>query len=228
MLKTESPKDLVPKFFDKTAQTYDAVVRWTTFGKDAYWKRQIVKKIPRCTAILDLACGTGILTIQIAEQFPESQIVGVDITESYLEVAKTKTAPNGRISFVKQDAESLSLEQKFDCIVSSYIPKYCNPNVLIQTCMNHLKPNGVIVFHDFTYPKNRIVNALWHAYFVILGMAGFFMPAWKSVFADLPRLMRTTSWLDDYECAMKSHGLKTERQSMTWGCSAILTGIKQV
>lgn len=227
-MKIESPKDLVPKFFDETSQTYDRVAVWTTFGKDRYWKNEILKKIPACDAILDLACGTGILTFQIAERFPESKITGVDITESYLNVAKKKMTPNHRISFVKQDAESLSLEQKFDCIVSSYIPKYCNPKDLIKRCMNHLKPNGMIILHDFTYPKNKTVRALWNAYFAVLNVLGCFMPKWKDVFADLPKLMRATRWLEDYDQAMKLHGLKTERQSMTLGCSAILTGIKKV
>lgn len=227
-MKAESPKDLVPKFFDGTAQTYDRIVNTTTFGKDKYWKKEILKKIPKCEAILDLACGTGILTFQIAGKFPESRITGVDITGSYLDVAKKKLGPDHKISFVRQDAEDLSLEQKFDCIVSSYIPKYCSPERLIKVCMNHLKPNGTIVLHDFTYPKNRTVSALWEVYFVMLNLAGNFVPQWKSVFSDLPKLIRTTRWLDDYEIIMKTHGLQTSRQFMTWNCSAILTGIKQV
>lgn len=227
-MKTESPKDLVPKFFDKTAQTYDKVVHWTTFGKDKYWKREILKKIPKCKTILDLACGTGILTLQIAEQFPDSQITGIDITESYLNVAKKKIKPYHKISFVKQDAEKLDLQQKFDCIVSSYIPKYCNPENLILVCLNHLNPNGKIILHDFTYPKNKTVKTLWDTYFVILNFVGYFMPQWKNVFADLPKLIRTTKWLDDYEKTMTKHGFVTQLQSLTWNSSAILTGVKKI
>ena len=224
----ESPKDLVPQFFDKTAQTYDVVVNWTTFGKDKYWKKEILKKIPSCDTVLDLACGTGILTFQIAEQFPDSQITGIDITENYLNVAKKKLKSHHRVSFLKQDAEKLDLAHKFDCIVSSYIPKYCDPEVLIAVCVNHLKPNGRIVLHDFTYPKNKTVKSLWDAYFVVLGIVGYFVPEWKNVFADLPKLIRTTKWTCDYESAMKKHGLETNLQSLTWGSSAILTGIKKV
>lgn len=227
-MKTESPKDLVPQFFDKTAQTYDSVVNWTTFGKDKYWKREILKKIPPCETILDLACGTGILTFQIAGQFPDSQITGIDITQSYLNVAKKKLKSHHQISFFTQDAEKLDLPQKFDCIVSSYIPKYCSPEVLITACINHLKPNGKIILHDFTYPKNKIVQSLWNTYFVVLNVVGNFMPQWKNVFADLPKLIRATKWLGDYERVMKKHGLETRLQSLTWNSSAILTGIKKV
>jgi demethylmenaquinone methyltransferase/2-methoxy-6-polyprenyl-1,4-benzoquinol methylase len=224
----ESPKDLVPQFFDKTAQTYDSVVNWTTLGKDKYWKREILKKISNCKTILDLACGTGILTFQIAKQFPDSHITGIDITESYLNVAKKKLGPNQNVSFLKQDAEKLELAQKFDCIISSYIPKYCDPENLIAACMNHLNSNGKIILHDFTYPTSKIVKLLWDTYFVILNVVGYFVPSWKNVFVDLPKLIRTTKWMCDYEQVMKKHGLKTDLQLLTWNCSAILTGIKKV
>ena len=227
-MKVESPKDLVPRFFDKTAQTYDKIVNFTTFGRDKYWKKEIIKKIPQCNYILDLACGTGILTFQIAKKFPDAQIIGVDVTESYLNVAQKKLDPNQKISFLNQDAEKLSLSQKFDCITSSYIPKYCNPETLITVCINHLNSGGKIILHDFTYPKNRTVRTLWNIYFVILNLIGYFVPNWKDVFVDLPKLIRSTKWLDEYENTMKIHGLQVERQFLTYNSSSILTGTKQI
>ena len=227
-MKDESTKDLVAQFFDKTAQTYDKVVKFTTFGKDKYWKKEILKKIPNCNSILDLACGTGILTFQIAESFPNSKIMGVDMTESYLNVARMKLKPYHKITFLNQDAEKLNLNSKFDCITSSYIPKYCNPDILISACLNHLNTGGKIILHDFTYPKNQLVKGLWNLYFIILKLIGNLIPSWKNVFTDLPKLLRTTSWLADYENIMKKHGLYTTIQSLTWGTSAILTGTQQV
>lgn len=227
-MKAESPKDLVPQFFDKTAQTYNKVVNLTTFEKDKHWKKEILKKIPNCNSILDLACGTGILTFQIAESFPNSKIMGVDMTESYLNVARMKLKPYHKITFLNQDAEKLNLNSKFDCITSSYIPKYCNPNILVRTCLNHLNGGGKIILHDFTYPKNQLVRVLWNLYFIMLKLIGYFVPSWKDVFTNLPKLIRSTSWLDDYESIMKKHGLQTTIQPLTWGSSAILTGTQQV
>ena len=123
----EYSKNLVPKFFDKTALTYDKIVNQTTFGKDKYWKKEIIKKIPQCHSVLDLACGTGILTEKISDKLPQAKIIAVDITQSYLEIARKKLVFKTNILFVNQDAEKLDLGEKFDCITSSYIPKYCNP-----------------------------------------------------------------------------------------------------
>lgn len=220
-----SPKELVPIFFEKTAKTYDRVVNWTTLGNDKYWKEQILKKIPPSSSILDLACGTGILTFQIRERFPHVKIIGVDITKSYLHAARKKLKPHHKISFLNQDAEKLILKDKFDCITSSYIPKYCRAEILIKTCLTHLKPGGKIVLHDFTYPKNRLVRTAWNLYFIVLRFVGYFLTNWKVVFFELPKLIRSTNWPDEYEMTMKKYGFKVERESPSMGTSTILTGV---
>lgn len=228
LLKTQSAKELVPRFFEKTAHTYDKIVNLTTFGKDKYWKKEIIKKIPNCNSVLDLACGTGILTFQIAQKLPDANIVGVDITESYLEIAQKKLKPHQKISFLCQDAEKLALDHKFDCITSSYIPKYCNAETLVKVCLNHLNAGGKIILHDFTYPKNRFVKFLWNLYFAVLHITGYLLSQWKDVFVELPKLIQETKWLDDYEGIMIKYNLQVEKQSLTWNTSSILTGVKKI
>lgn len=225
-MNTESPKSLVPKFFGKTATTYDRIAVWTTFGKDNYWKKEILDQIPNARSCLDLACGTGMLTRKIAKQFPNAKIIGVDISESYLEVARKNSKQYENISFIQEDAEKLDIHAKFDCVVSSYIPKYCNADALVRMCTEHLKDGGKIILHDFVYPKNNLLQKLWAAYFVVLRLVGVFLPSWQDAFYKLPGLIKTSSWLDDCEVAMKKHELDTTRKYLTWNTSAILTGTK--
>ncbi|MBM3910193.1 MAG: methyltransferase domain-containing protein [Thaumarchaeota archaeon] len=222
----ESPKKLVPKFFEKTAKSYDKVVTWTTFRQDKYWKKEILKKIPSVNAVLDLACGTGILTRLIANVNPNAKIVGVDIMQNYLDVAKTNSQKYDNITFLNQDAEKLDLDLKFDCITSSYLPKYCNTETLVKVCIKHLKDDGQVIFHDFIYPRNSFMKNLWELYFAALNFIGIFIPSWKEVFRDLPKLIRSTNWLDDYEKTMADNGLQTEQKFLTIGSSAILVGKK--
>jgi len=226
-LKTDSI-DLVKKFFDNTAQTYDKIVNLTTFGRDKYWKKEIIRKIPKCSSILDLACGTGILTFKIAEKFPNTKITGIDVTKSYLDVAKAKLKPFHEISFLLYDAEKLGLGKKFGCITSSYIPKYCVPSILIEKCLNHLDEGGKIILHDFTYPQNTVTKISWNLYFVILKIAGFFVANWKNVFENLPKLIRTSNWVDEYKNIMEGEGLQVEVEYLTLGSSAIVTGTKKI
>ena len=222
----ESAKNLVPKFFDETGTTYDGVVSYGTLGKDKYWKRKILEQISDGDSFLDLACGTGILTREIAEKFPSAKIVGIDITKSYLDVAKQNSNSFDNISFILDDAEKFKMDSKFDCITGSYLPKYCDPEILVKNCMTHLKPGGKIILHDFTYPKNLVIKLLWNFFFIFLRLAGYFIPSWKDALIGLPKLIRRTKWLDSYSDAMKKSGLKVSHQYLTYGASAILTGTK--
>ena len=222
----ENPKDLVPTFFNNTANSYDRIVNWTTFGRDGFWKNKILEQLSNEKTVLDLACGTGILTKQIAEKLPHAKITGVDITKNYLEKAKEKLNSYQNISFVNQDAEKLDLGKKYDCITASYLPKYCIADVLIKNCIAHLSVGGKIILHDFTYPKNRVVKKMWDFYFKILNLLGFFIPNWKNVFVDLPQLIRTTNWVKEYEDVMRNYELEIHTQELTWSSSTIIIGIK--
>ncbi|WP_237087735.1 class I SAM-dependent methyltransferase [Nitrosopumilus piranensis] len=204
------------------------MVHWTTFGKDILWKNKILEQISSEKSVLDLACGTGILTRQIAAKIPQAKIIGVDITSTYLQVARQKSISNKNISFIDGDAEKLSLDRKFDCITSSYLPKYCSSEILVKICFDHLNDGGKIVLHDFIYPTNKFVQKLWNLYFKVLLMVGIFIPSWNDVFEKLPCLIRSSNWVKECERAMKNYGLKTNVQKLTWGCSSIVTGTKTV
>ncbi len=222
----ESAKNLVPKFFDETGTTYDGVVSYGTLGKDKYWKRKILEQISDGNSFLDLACGTGILTREIAEKFPSAEIVGVDITKSYLDVAKKNSNSFDNISFILDDAEEFKLDSKFDCITGSYLPKYCDPEILVKNCMTHLKPGGKTHLHDFKGPQTPAARGLWNLFLTFLRLVGYFIPSWKDALIGLPKLIRRTKWLDSYSDAMKKSGLKVSHQYLTYGASAILTGTK--
>ena len=222
----ESAKNLVPKFFDETGTTYDGVVSYGTLGKDRYWKKKILEQISGGSSFLDLACGTGILTREIAAKFPSAKIVGIDITKSYLDVAKQNSNSFDNISFILDDAEEFKLDLKFDCITASYLPKYCDPEILVKNCIMHLNPGGKIIFHDFTYPKNPAVRVLWNFFLTFLRLVGCFIPSWKDALIGLPKLIRSTKWLDSYSDVMKKSGLKVSSQYLTYGAAAILIGIK--
>ncbi len=222
----EPAKNLVPKFFDETGTTYDGVVSYGTLGKDRYWKKKILEQISDGSSFLDLACGTGILTREIAAKFPSAKIVGIDITKSYLDVAKQNSNSFDNISFILDDAEEFKLDLKFDCITASYLPKYCDPEILVKNCITHLNPGGKIIFHDFTYPKNPAVRGLWNFFLTFLRLVGYFIPSWKDALIGLPKLIRSTNWFHNYSDVMKKSGLKVSSQYLTYGAAAILTGTK--
>ena len=216
--------EFVPKFFNDSASNYDTIVSWTTFGKDRIWKRSIINKIRNPSSILDLACGTGILTKTLSEMFPHSKVVGIDITKSYLDIAKKKLKSYKNISLFLRDAENFHLDQKFDYIVSSYIPKYCSPKLIIKSCLEHLNPGGTVILHDFTYPKNLAIQQIWNFYFKLLRIAGIFLPEWRNVFRNLPLLIKSTIWVEEYITEMSKNAFDTLIEYQRWKTACIISG----
>ena len=75
-------------FNESNALSYDELVKFATFGQDYYWKRKMLNKIPTKGLILDLACGTGILSSMLKK---EGRVAfGIDLTYEYLKILKKR------------------------------------------------------------------------------------------------------------------------------------------
>jgi len=79
-------------------------------------------------SILDIGCGSGAISITLGKEIPKSKVLGVDISEQALEVAKGNKEKNQatNVKFMKSDILSMVKYKKFDLIVSNppYIPDY--------------------------------------------------------------------------------------------------------
>lgn len=222
---------LVHHFFPGTGTTYDHIVNLCTIGFDRWWKEKILEKIPEgSTRIIDQACGTGILTTKIAWKFPHALIIGVDVTEEYLAIAKEKAGRMklNNVHFVLGRAEDVLLDQDFDCVVSSYLAKYAKLGSLIRNAKEMLRTGGTLIMHDFTYPSNRAFAYLWETYFKLLQTVGTWKyPQWRAVFDGLPGLLRETKWTDDLVKPLLENGFREiAKESLTWHTSAIVTAKK--
>ena len=82
--------------------------------------------------------------------------------------------------------------------------------------------------HDFIYPKNKLIRIFWNLYFVVLNVMGFFISDWQDVFNKLPKLIRSSQWLNEYENIMKKYNLKTSRQILTCGTAGILSAVDEI
>ncbi|WP_297713729.1 class I SAM-dependent methyltransferase [Clostridium sp.] len=106
---------------------------------------------------LDIACGTGNVTIRIAKYF--KNIYGVDLSEDMLIEAfdKFKEARiKGKI--ICQDMTELSLNKEFDLITSvldstNYITDLNDLQNYFNGVYNHLKSNGLFIFDVNSYYK---------------------------------------------------------------------------
>jgi demethylmenaquinone methyltransferase/2-methoxy-6-polyprenyl-1,4-benzoquinol methylase len=222
---------LVERFFTGTARSYDLVVRTCTLGCDLYWKRRLLAKVPPSRAILDLACGTGIVTLALARRNHQARIVGVDVTEDYLQVAREKARDLGaNVEFIHADAETVALEGTFDCVTSSYIPKYVDAGKLLDNITPALRPGGVIVLHDFLCPRHPLARKIWHGYNRVLNFVGKrLFPEWQVVFDNnLTDLIVHSNWLEKFAAAFREHDyVDIEIERLTFGSAAIISARKR-
>lgn len=221
----------IKDFFSETGSTYDEVVHRFTFGIDRLWKRKILSEIPECTHVLDLACGTGILTFAIKNKHPHCHITGVDISEGYLSVARAKAEQQhiSDVRFIHCPAEDYESTEPFDVVTSSYLPKYAEVPLLIKNIHRMLKPGGRLILHDFTYPSAKILQLTFAFYFKCAQSVGAWLyPEWKEVLLELPEVIRKSNWISEVTTAMSDEGFNHIRvESLTLQGAAIITGEKK-
>ena len=226
----EDREALVDRFFAGTGQSYDRVVALTTVGLDKYWKRRLLERVPAdATSILDLACGTGIVTQKLHERAPNARIVGVDLTEEYLEVARAKFADtDADITFVHANAETMEVPGTFDVVVSSYLPKYVKPEILLDRIEGLLEPGGLVALHDFDRPRGRIPRYIWRGHMWFLRVVGSRVwPAWTEAFdRDLETLICTSHWAKTYYESLLRRGYEdVRREPISFGTAAVVSGL---
>jgi demethylmenaquinone methyltransferase/2-methoxy-6-polyprenyl-1,4-benzoquinol methylase len=221
MLVHEGHAQAMRFFTPANADSYDLVLRLATFGQDIAWKYEIVRAVSHRSHILELACGTGILSSMLAER--GKSVTGIDLTFGYLLASKRKL----KAPIAQGTAEVLPYrDESFDAMVSSYLAKYVDIQKVIDECWRVLRPGGVVVFHDFTYPKGLMRN-LWNMYFTLLRLAGRFVTSWKVVFGQLDDVIKKSDWADHTIYALKHRGFQNiYSRRYTAGTSAMVSAEK--
>ena len=213
----------VQKFFTAAnASSYDSVARYATFGQDAAWKRRIVDEMRDRHLILELACGTGILTSMLTRA--GKSVTGLDLTFHYLAESRKRTDFN----IAQGTAEALPhREEQFDAVVSSYLAKYVESGTVVGECKRVLHHGGTVVFHDFCYPKDSVMRRLWKSYFLILRFCGIFSPSWRAVFDELDNFIENSRWEKRTLDALNESGFTNiSIKYHTLGTAAIITAEK--
>ena len=105
--------------FDAIAPRYDFLNRLLSLGIDRRWRKKAVEqlRLPDSGRVLDMACGTGDMALEIARQYPlTAEIVGVDISKEMLGIAQRKIAVAGeedRIRLIEGACEAIPAPDQF-------------------------------------------------------------------------------------------------------------------
>ena len=143
----------IERYYRLHSQIYDAT-RWSfLFGRTAIL--HAAAKVSRPARILEVGCGTGKNLVTLSRLFPQANVVGVDLSETMLAVARRKIGPMGpRIRLIHgRYGPAFSNQADWDLILFSYALSMFNPGFeeAIATAYRDLAPGGhvaVVDFHD--------------------------------------------------------------------------------
>lgn len=200
---------LVKKAFSALAPYYDTI---TAFFSGVMDKAVNFTKAPKGSKILDVATGTGKLAFAFAEEGYE--VVGIDLSEAMLEVAKKKNKyTNAR--FEVADATNLPFaDNSFEVSTISFalhdMPLSIREKVL-KEMERVTRPEGIIIVVDYDLPKNRIGRSL------VYHLNSLFESDYYKDFIK-----------SDLEALLRKHGITViEKEKAMHGAARILKGINK-
>jgi ubiquinone/menaquinone biosynthesis C-methylase UbiE len=127
----------VAAFFDKLAPDWDQNCK---HDKDRIRRILDLAGVESNLAVLDVACGTGVLFPFYLER-NVAKITGVDLSPRMIERAREKFN-DPRIEFIAGDVEQLALSGFDRCVVYNALPHFEDSSRLIKTLSDALKPGG--------------------------------------------------------------------------------------
>jgi SAM-dependent methyltransferase len=155
---------------------YDRFVRFrelVTTGLGAHGEAALELYPPRAgERVLDLGCGFGDTTQQIAELLgAQGEVVGVDAAANFIETAREEAAQAGltNVSFAVADVQAADLGGPYDMAFSRFGTMFfANPVAALRNVRRALKPGGQLVMvvwrrridNDWLYRGQTIVEGI--------------------------------------------------------------------
>lgn len=202
-------KQTAERIFGGLYSSYDLVLDYFTLFQDRYWKRWLIGKacISAQDLTLDIGCGTGVLE----EKLIRGDIVGLDLSNEMLTIARLKQIEN--FFLFRGDAEKLPfISQSFDKVLSCYAVKYCDLRNFVGQIYRVLRPGGTLVLYDFARPRGLLGPLHFFYVYGIFRVLGLFTRkldrGLSITFSELPRIIRETHWYDELGGILESEGFQ--------------------
>ena len=135
------------KIWNEVAPRYHK--RWASVNKGPFQStKKLIElvKINKNNFVLDVACGTGVVTKQIQKKISKlGYVVGIDTSTTAIKIAKKWNEKNKNLDFVNIDAENFTFSKKFDIIICQYaLFFFPNAQKALKNMKNSLKKSGTI------------------------------------------------------------------------------------
>lgn len=229
----QTKKEEVREMFDNIAPKYDLLNHTLSMSIDRVWRRRVVGEVRRAKPgrILDVATGTGDLAIAMARRIRDVQVLGVDLSEQMLAVARRKIEArglDGRIVLDRGDAERLAVaDASVDVATVAFgVRNFGDLGAGLRELARTIKPGGKVVILEFSRPRSRVFRALYEFYsYKILPRIGGLVSRDKRAYEYLPASVGEFPAPEEFMAMMARAGFRNCRaRSQSFGIAQIYIG----
>lgn len=224
----------VRAMFAAIAPSYDLNNRLHALGRDQAWRRAAVKlaQLRVGDAVLDVACGTGDLSLAFA-QAGAARVIGVDFTAPMLELAQHKAKlHHQRLPLTVGDAMALPLcDGCVDVVSIAFgIRNVAEPARALAEFYRVLRPGGRLVVLEFSLPTHPLLRRAYLFYFnhVLPRTASWIARDKSGAYRYLPRSVNTFLGRQEMIELMRQTGLgELSLHPLTLGIAVVYVGVKR-
>lgn len=134
---------------------HESVLRshtWRTVENSAAY---LIPSLRPGASVLDVGCGPGTITIDMARRVAPGEVIGIDASEAVVASAREAQADAGQtnVSFSTDDAYALSYaDDTFDIVHAHQVLQHVSDPVAVLREMGRVaKPGGVVAVRDADY-----------------------------------------------------------------------------
>jgi demethylmenaquinone methyltransferase/2-methoxy-6-polyprenyl-1,4-benzoquinol methylase len=219
----------VIKLFSDGPEEYDFLLKILSLGRDNYWRDTLIQRsdVKNGDLVLDIACGTGLLSFQFARK--GCYVVGVDVTREMLQRAVELANKNpGDVEFIQARAENLPLRSDiFDAAsISLAMRNVSSQEETLEEMGRCTKRGSSVMSLDFARPRNTLFRPFYNFYiFRLLPSIGLIISRhWNTIFLYLAHSIERSRDPEQIGGTMRRVGLGDPAiKRMTQGVTAIVS-----
>ncbi|MBC2714878.1 MAG: bifunctional demethylmenaquinone methyltransferase/2-methoxy-6-polyprenyl-1,4-benzoquinol methylase UbiE [Desulfobacteraceae bacterium] len=229
--------DFIKEMFDSIAPRYDFLNRLLSLRQDVYWRRTMISALdlPDNATVLDVACGTGDVLIEILNQTGNQKlVVGADFAPEMLKQAKIKLLRENfspDIQLIAGNALYLPFApDTFDAVTIAFgIRNIMDRKSALSNFFNCLKSGGKLAVLELATPGSKFFLSLYLFYFSrILPLIGAFFSKHMKAYDYLPASVINFPPPDKFAAIMKqAEFTKIKWRRLTMGIATVHIGHKE-
>lgn len=225
----------VEQMFDNIAHSYDLLNHALSLGIDKHWRKSAIASLRPFAPqrMLDVATGTGDFAMLSAKMLRPETLVGADLSEGMLRVAREKALRSEFrtvLTFQKEDCMALSFpDNSFDAVTVAYgVRNFQDLDRGLREMLRVLRPGGRLVIIELTTPQRFPMKQLFRFYSrVWMPFVGKLISKDKQAYTYLPATMEAFPQGEVMQEILKKAGYQDVRfKRFTFGLSTLYTAAK--